>query len=300
MEQSVQHTLPDQYSAVISANFANRGYSLSFNEYWDGPTNRLRTEGRFTDTETAELIDFNTQILYRWKPNDITAGCVAAINASPQAGIIPPGLMALLRPSREFFSQVGGLNVSNLQYAGVTFDARTIEADLYTATAPMFGNNLTQTTLTVRYYFARGANIDGGTGIPIRVELLGDVQSRANESDPWTYSTIRHDYDWIMFVPKPVPAAVFDIPSICKNVRVAQTVADLGQDGFSAVFSIALPRVSSVEPVTVSPAPSPFTAQFRAVIEAKLTVHYGTRHVTSGASDVCCQPPTPDWFVDVM
>ncbi len=101
------------YSAVVSANFLDKGYTLSYNEHWDGARNKLRTDGRFLPTDYSELIDFNTEVLYRWVPDDVTRPCVA-LNISNSAGVIMGSRFRgapLLQPSRVMFQALTGTTV---------------------------------------------------------------------------------------------------------------------------------------------------------------------------------------------
>lgn len=188
-------TIPSSYSCYVSANFNDKNYTLAYKETFDATLNVLRTEGRFGDWNTVDVINFNTRVLNRFN----STSCDRFEN------IGGPDTRELTH-SLSFFNS--SFSRGTKTYIGQRI-ARNVRCNVWEMRSVFPTANI-----SVDYYF------DAVRNVPMRVVLKG------TRVDPVTQTarSYFHNYDWINVEVQSFPNLA-QLPSLCTNAPLQSNLS---------------------------------------------------------------------------
>jgi hypothetical protein len=186
--------MPEAYSAVIAANYIDRNFTVSYEEFYDNVTDTttpvLRTNGRYAPSNQGELLRFGGALTSQiFSTEDGASGCQSftLVNATARMN---------LGPSKSIFDTfVSGAD--NLQYIGRSDSSLTrfIVCDEWTGSYSRSRRNVT-TTWSFTYFAATPATV-GLEYAPVRLEVIGSTTD--NRTGIPQVSSIHQIIDWVKF-----------------------------------------------------------------------------------------------------
>lgn len=256
---------PLQYSALISYNIQDKGYTVAYAEWYDYDLNILRFDGRVAALGRTDIINFDKAEHYQFNKNSgVSAQCKlwSTVNIDSAAG--------------DYYSLADfiGLDEYNPKtYLGVDSSARGIKANTW------LSKHVTNHTLSPTSYTSENAEITyfysynsilGARNIPIRIITKGTLNTYILDSNTNSYVLdnsyqFYHNMDIIEFISSPQPSSVFAIRPNIDCVTIDPP-------------TVTLPSVSAVTPVNMSapPALPTFPKKFVTYLEAKLSDNSNT------------------------
>lgn len=244
--------IPQQYSVTVAINHVDLGYTITYNEFFDGlstPNGTLYTEGRYGDTQSKQIVDYNTRIVTEWNSDVCYQTAFSQLSST-----------LIIGPSTQLVTDLMENRTSTPVFVGTVrsqSETRGILCDKWTSSFNGTWNDTTVTG-TISYYFASnqsffGQSADVGT-VPVRVWFVGS-QTKSNSTTPF-----ERVFDWVSFNHGVPPGFVFKPPAVCSANK-----------GSSLMLQAQTPSVSTVGPEPSPNASAPAIAtNFRMLVERKI------------------------------